>query len=629
MTRPVGTAPLPYRARPPQVLLGVGAVVLVTAGAAVASASGGWAVRGLLLALAAAAAAGSVRAARERLRSSEESLAAAAAGLSVAALAPAGAVLAPSTAVGGGLTAAFLALRFLAPSTAAWPVAAWATLQLAVLGALDGLADGPRTDACLAVALVGLWTTVAARPAVARIALVTTAPWWLVGVVAGTTDVWAAAGTRQWLTAALVVGAAAGLLLARLRAPLERLLGPPRAVPVVAGAVAGAAVAGAFSSWGVVATTLTAYGGVVTANLAAATLHGWRRGLLLPAGVAGGVVTAALCVLRLLAAEAWPALSVLLLLTALPTAFVAARRRDDRPVALPTAVGCPAGSVLLALPADALTAPVAAVLLTALYGVAMTVGAGLAAESRRPTVRVAAVCALAAVLVPLAAGDRPVLGAHLAAQGLFTLWWAWRTGRRPEPVRPHARMHTDGSAAATAGTLQAGTGDAPPTEDEPPGRAPVAWRVGAGQLVAAVWVAAAAADLSAVEWYSLSAAAGLLLAAGPQLAHGRSWPAWGPGLLVAAVPSTAIAVVAPDGSRAVGVLVAAAALMVLGARRGVRTPLTVGAGSALAVAVGLTVPALPWPLGVALAVGSFLLAVGSLRERHPVPFFATRLADLR
>ncbi|MGY1718851.1 SCO7613 C-terminal domain-containing membrane protein [Blastococcus sp. SYSU DS0552] len=617
MTRPVGTSPLAYRARPPQVLLGVGAVLLVTAGAAVASASGGWTVRGLLLALAAAAAAGSVRAARERLRSSEESLAATAAGLSLAALAPAGGVLAPSTAVGGGLTAAFLALRFLAPSTAAWPVAAWATLQLAVLGALGGLADGPRTDACLTVALVGLGTAAAARPAVARIALVTTAPWWLFGVVAGTTEVWHAAGTRQWLTAALVVGAAGGLLLARLRAPLERLLGPPRAVPVVAGAVAGAAVAGAFSSWDVVATTLTAYGGVVTANLAASTLHGCRRDLLLPAAVAGGVVTAVLCVLRLVAGEAWAALSVLLLLTALPTALVAVRRGDDRPVALPTTVGCLAGSVLLALPADALTAPVAAVLLTALYGVAMTVGAGLAAASRRPTVRVAAVCAGAAVLVPLAAGDRPVLAAHLAAQGLFTLWWAWRTGRRPEPVHP------------TAVPVPAGTGGTSPTGDDPPARTLVAWRVGAGQLVAAVWVAAGAADLSAVEWYSLSAAAGLLLAAGPRLAHGRSWPAWGPGLLVAVVPSTAIAVVAPDGSRAVGVLVAAAALMVLGARSGVRTPLTVGAGAALAVAVGLAVPALPWPLGVALAVGSFLLAVGSQSERHPVPFFATRLTDLR
>ena len=42
--------PLPYRARPPQVLLGVGAVLLVSAGATVASAYGGAPARLLLLA---------------------------------------------------------------------------------------------------------------------------------------------------------------------------------------------------------------------------------------------------------------------------------------------------------------------------------------------------------------------------------------------------------------------------------------------------------------------------------------------------------------------------------------------------------------------------------------------------
>ena len=43
-----------------------------------------------------------------------------------------------------------------------------------------------------------------------------------------------------------MIAAAAGLLLARLRAPLEPLLGPPVLVPVVSGIVAGAAVTGAF-----------------------------------------------------------------------------------------------------------------------------------------------------------------------------------------------------------------------------------------------------------------------------------------------------------------------------------------------------------------------------------------------
>ena len=82
--------PLPYRARPPQVLLGVGAVLLVSAGAAVASAYGGRPARLLLLALAAAAGWFSLRAARAGLRSSEETLAACAAGLALSASASGG-----------------------------------------------------------------------------------------------------------------------------------------------------------------------------------------------------------------------------------------------------------------------------------------------------------------------------------------------------------------------------------------------------------------------------------------------------------------------------------------------------------------------------------------------------------
>jgi hypothetical protein len=90
-----------------------------------------------------------------------------------------------------------------------------------------------------------------------------------------------------------------------------------------------------------------------------------------------------------------------------------------------------------------------------------------------------------------------------------------------------------------------------------------------------------------------------------------------------------LAVISPDGPRAVGVLVAAGALMVAGARSGLRAPLMVGAGTSLALAVGFSVRALPWPVGTALVVGTVLLAVGMLRERRPVAGFGARLADLR
>jgi hypothetical protein len=87
--------------------------------------------------------------------------------------------------------------------------------------------------------------------------------------------------------------------------------------------------------------------------------------------------------------------------------------------------------------------------------------------------------------------------------------------------------------------------------------------------------------------------------------------------------------VAPDAARAVAVLVAASVAMVLAGRTGLRAPLLVGAGTTLALALGLTVRALPWPLLAALVTGVLLLAVGRLRESRPVAAFGSRLADLR
>jgi hypothetical protein len=283
-------------------------------------------------------------------------------------------------------------------------------------------------------------------------------------------------------------------------------------------------------------------------------------------------------------------------LTAVPTVFVAVRRADDRPVALPTAVGCLAGATLLALP-DGLLAPEAAAgSLTTLYGVSMLAGALLEHETRRATAVAAAACAAASIVVLVLDGERAVLAAHVAAQGLLTIAWAGMSHR-------WRRRATDTTSAA--------------------------WSVGAVQLVLAAWLAAAVADRTAVEWYSLSAAAGLLLSAGPRLLRGSSWPAWGPGLLVAAVPSGVLAVAAPDAARAVAVLVTAAVAMVLAGRTGVRAPLLVGAFTALALALGLAGRALPWPMLAALLVGLALLAVGRLRERRPIAAFGSRLADLR
>jgi len=599
MSQSVDTAPLPplpYRTRPPQVLLGVGAVLLVSAGGAVASAFGGGPVRVLLLTLAAGTAWFSLRAARTGLRSSEETLAASSAGPALSGTALGGPLLGAAPGSAAVLAVVFVVLHRLSPSTATWPLAAWGAAQLAVLRGLDAVPDQLRTAVLLGVALVGLGLALFGRRVVARVALVTTAPWWLAGVVGGSSTAWNGDGAERWLEAALVVGAAAGLLLARLRAELEPLTGPPAAIPVIAGVVAGAAVTGAFSSLGTFAMTLTGYAGVLLANTSAATLTGWRRGLFLPVALSAGVVMAVLSIVQLVARERWSELSLLLLLTALPTVLVAARRPDDRPVALPTAIGCLAGAALLALP-DALLWPVAAaVLLTVLYAVAMTVGAGLDATSRSATARAAALCSLAAAMLLRVEDEGTTLAVLLAVQGVFTLSWAWRTHVPGEPLD---------STSSTA------------------------WRGGAVQLVAAGWFFAATAGLAAVEWYSLPAAVGLLVAAGPRLVDGPSWPAWGPGLLTAAVPSSVLAVTTSDGDRAVWVLLAAAAVLVAGARTGLRAPLTIGAGTVLFLGLGFTVRALPWPLATALVVGCALLALGTLRERRPVAGFGARLADLR
>ena len=597
MGESVATAPLPplpYRARPPQVLLGVGAVLLVTAGAAVASAYGGTPIRVVLLVVAAVLAGFSLRAARTRLRSSEETLAASAMGLALAAGdlgGPGGDPWSPAA-----LVVPFLVLQRIAPTTAVWPLAAWVAGQLAVLRALDSVPPVLRTEVCLCVALVGLGIALFGRRIVARLALLTSAPWWLVGVLWGSSSSWSESGAERWLSAALMIAAAFGLLVARLRAALDPLLGPPRTVPVVAGLVAGAATAGAFSSLGALSMTLTGYAGVLLATLSAAYLTGWRRGFLLPVALTAGVVMTVLCVAQLLADERWSQLCLLLVLTAVPTVFVAVHRPEDRSAAVPTAVGCLAGATLLALPDGLLSPALAAVFLTTLYGLSMLAGAVLDPDTRRATAVAAAACAFATVVLLVVEGERGVLAAHLAVQGLLTIVWAGLSHR-------WRRRATDGPSAA--------------------------WAIGAAQLVIATWLAAAVDDRTAVEWYSLSAAAGLLLAAGPRLLKGPSWPAWGPGLLVAAVPSGVLAVAAPDAARAVAVLVAAAAAMVLAGRTGVRAPLLVGAFTSLALALGLTLRALPWPLLAALVVGLALLAVGRLREGRPVAAFGRRLADLR
>lgn len=586
--------PLPYRARPPQLLLGVGAVLVVCAAAT--ALYGGGPARSLLLVLAALAAGGSAWGSWAGLRSTEETLAAAAVALALIGADPArpgvGGVVAPAA-----LAATFLVLHLLLPRPGTWPVAAWGAAQVAALRALDATADGVvRTAALFGVALVGLGITLGGRRLVARVALLTTAPWWAAGVVGGITTAWTGEPAARWLSAALTLAGAAGLLLARLERDVDPLLGPPAVVPVLAGAVAGAAAAGALFSAGPDAVPIGGYAGVLLACTAAAVLTGWRRGLLLPVALAAGSVLVVVSGVRLLADARWAALCVVLALTAVPSLVVAARRPEARSVAVPTALGCLAVAALFSVPAGLLGPGGAAVELTVLYAGALAAGTELEPNTRRSTIAAGAACAVAAVALLVAVGARGQLALHLLVQGVLACAWAWWAARRDTTAEPSASP---------------------------------AWRAGAAQLVLAAWTGASLGGIGVLEAYTLPAAAGLLLAAGPRLLAGPSWPAWGPGLLVATAPSVVWAVVQPGSTRPVLVLVAAAAVMALAGRRGVRAPLVIGAGTALALALGLAVVALPLPVAGALLVGAALLGLGARRERRPVAGFGARLAEMR
>lgn len=593
-------APAPLRSleariRPPQVLLTVGVVLLVAVALAGPSLAGDAARIGVLLAALVAGCA-SAWAARARLRDTEEACAAAAAALALTSVAVADAPLGTGPLPALVLAGVLLSLRVLLPSPLSWPLAAWGALQVAALRSLALVPDGvPRTALLLTVALTGLGTVLVTRRALARVALLTTVPWLVAGVAAGLLTAVTADGPARWLSAGLTVAAAAALLPVRLDPAVDSLLGPPRLVPVVAGTVAGGAVGAALSTGDPVSLPLAGWLGVLLASTAAATLTGWRRGLLLPAASAAGIVLVVLAVAQLVATARWPALVLLLVLTALPAAGVAAVRRDERPDAVPAAGGCLAAAALLSVPAGLLSPGAAAVVLTGLFALTLAARPGMAADLRGPSGTVGAVCAGAALAVLAIHAAWAQLALHLAVQGALSCGWgAVLAGRR------------DDSAEEAA-----------------------AWRTGGAELGAAGWTAAALAGTTVVEAWSLPAAAALLVAAGPRLLDGPSWPAWGLGLVVAAVPSTVAAVLLPGALRPVLVLLAAAAAMALGARTAVRAALLTGAATAVVLTAGLVVEALPLPLAAALVVGTGLLVLGARRELRPVAGFGERLAEMR
>ncbi|GAB3346873.1 SCO7613 C-terminal domain-containing membrane protein [Modestobacter lapidis] len=577
--RPAGAAPPesetgPGRVSPQSVLLGAGAVAVVAAGAA-SLPVGGPVGRGLVAVLACVAAALSLTAGRRGLRTTEEVLAGCTAVL---------AVIAAHSSDGGwsplvlaALAAALLVLGLLGRAAATWPVSSWATAQVAVLTALGDLSggSGPHAAAVLGTALFGLLVAWRGRRSVAVVALLSTAPWWLGGVLEGLGVAWAGntdAATRTG-AAALVMAVAAGLLTVRSRRELRPFLGPHRTVPVLTGLVAGAAAAGALSAAGPVGVPLTGYLGLALAVVVAAVASPRPESVLRPAGLIAASTLTALAVGQLLAAGRWPALALLLVAAALPALLVAARQPVDRPVALPVAVGCLAGAVLLGDTGDVLGPALAGTLLLGLAVASLGVATLLRWERPEP---------------PLA-----VTGAVVGVVGLVVSGH-W------ESAAP--QLAVLGVALTGYGTIAERNG---------------ARAAGCAALVGAAWLTARGADAGVAEAWTLPVAAALLLYAGPRLADAPSRSSWGPGLIAGFGPSVALTLVHPGVVRVLLVVAAATLTTVLATRWGVQAPFLVGAGSLVVVSVGRLVDALPWPgLAAVAAAGACLLAVGAGYEHR-------------
>ena len=576
------------RVSPQQVLLAAGAVALVAAGAASLGRTG-WL---LPTVLAVGTALASLRCGRRGLRTSAEALAAVTAVLLV--LGVRAEDDAASATVLAGLGVLFVLLGRVGRSTVSWPVAAWLTAQLAVLTALPGLAltSLPHVAAVLGTALAGLLVALRARRPVSVVALVTTAPWWTAGVVQGTHLVWTtdSVGTAA-PAAALMTAAAAALLALRRERALRPLLGPHPLVPVLAGAVTGAAVSGVLHATGSAGVPAAGYLGLITAAVVAERADPRPHSLVRPAGLAFACTAVGLAVAELLAAGRLTAVALLLVAAAVPAVLVAARQPADRAGALPVAVGCLAGAALLAEADGTLDPRWTGPLLLALAVLSLAA----AALERHSTTEVplagsAVVVGLLAVVHLGRTGGTGASAAGFAVLGAALIGYSTRTGRAP-------------------------------------GRAG-----GCALLITGAELAVADTGTHVVEAYSLPLAGVLLLYSGRRLATAGSWSAWGPALAAGYLPSVFLALVQPDLARVVLVVVAATVTTTAATGWGVRAPFLVGAGTLTVVAVGRLVAVLPAPglLAFGLA-GAVLLGVGAGYEsrRRQAREAIASVADMR
>ncbi|MGY1616905.1 SCO7613 C-terminal domain-containing membrane protein [Geodermatophilus sp. SYSU D00691] len=593
MPPPPAYVPPPPRRRlsPQQVLLGLGALLLVSG--AIAFVALAWTRLGLafqasvMLLVTAAACGASAWTARRGLRATEETLAAAGAALLAVDLAAAygkgllgvdGLPLRLWAAIGCGVVVLVaVGLGRATRSTTTWPLAALLAAQPAPFLLLPpGALDGPSAVAvAFAVALVDVAVLLRVRrplvPVAAVLALLAAGA----GALGAITVAGSSGPVEGWTATALLAAAAAGAVLLPRVPGAAGLLPSPAAVAGVGAGATGLALAETLHGSGRPGAVAAAALGVA-ALTAAVPLAGVRAAAA--ALVAGGAATAVVGAGHLADDGRSLPLALVVLAAAVPAALAAVLLPRLRAGAAAAGVCAPVGAVLVAVRGGLLAPETAGLLLAVVAAVAF----GLAA---------------------LRAGS-PEEAALAAPAGVAGLLGAAGTVSAAAWGQVGLQLAVTGAAAGCY-ALVARRG----------------WIAVAAvaDLVVASWIAVAGAGATTPEAYTLPAAAGLLLVGLPRmLARGPSWAAEGPAVAVGLAPSAFLVVTDPTAVRLVLVVVVAAVLTVVGAFTHRQAPFVVGAAALAFVVIGRLWPYAPLlPRWVTLtAAGLVLLLVGATYERR-------------
>jgi hypothetical protein len=579
------------RLSPQQVLLGLGALLVVAA--AIAFVAVAWTrlgvpfQAGVMLVVTAAVCATSAWTARRLLRATEEALAAAGAALLVVDLGGARALglwrledvslrLYAASSCGVLLVVA-IGLARLTRSTVTWPLAALLAAQpLPVLLLPYADLTGPAgVGAVLALAAVDVLLAGRLRRGLRPVAAVLAGLAGLAGVVGGLATAASADPMESWSATGLLLLAGAGAVAATGAGGAPLLSRFPVLTSAAAAAVGALALAGSSSAAGAGGPVVATAAGLVLLTVAVLQVGRHRTTAVL---TAGGGVLAVVGAGQLEDAGRLQPLALLTLAAVVPATLAAVRLPALRSPATGAALAAPAAAVVLARESGWLPATVAGLVLALLAAGAF----GIATlRARQPEERIAAGVAtlvgLTAGAVTWPTGAWGQVGLHLAIAGAAAGCYAVVSSRR-----------WIGAAAVT-------------------------------DLVIASWIAIAGAGVDTPEAYTLPAAAGLLVVALPLLrSRTPSWGAEGAAVAVALVPSAFVVVATPTALRLVLVVTAAVVATALGAVTHRQAPFVVGATVLLAVAVGRLAPLAPLlPRWLTLgAAGVVLLVLGATYEHR-------------